>query len=278
MFTKHIFRLEIKLLVERVVAGNSVPDDTLLKALGGGNLLEILGGGNWNDVRDNEEFFRKCLTGRLPQSAKFMIKKDKDNNQLEKELSAREKPSIIFEAQEEEVIIEIMKTYTKESWKSKSVIPETQENLLHFLISKRFEKALSEMFANKSIQEDVRELWFQPTIFQKIPFKYILGQGMEDAAIKLWKFMEIPEENLEDEANDIKLKLEETVSKKNESDESIFHICSYVGQNKLLAAICNSPRLSQKCIQVALANELNKPLFVHEREAHEDLVMVFSAH
>ena len=89
----------------------------------------------------DEELLRKCLTGQFPKSAMHLIKKDKENNQTKGILFGLEKASIIFEAQEEEVIIEIMKTYNKESCK-KTVVPGTQENLLHFFIIKRFDKAL----------------------------------------------------------------------------------------------------------------------------------------
>ena len=87
------------------------------------------------------------------------------------------------------MIIEIMKTYNKESYK-KTVVPGTQENLLHFFISKRFDKALSEILRDESILEDVQEMCFQPNAADKIPLMTILSQDMEDSAIKLFKFMD----------------------------------------------------------------------------------------
>ena len=46
-----------------------------------------------------------------------MHAQDKSNGILTKTLSAESEPSIIFEVHEEEVIIDIMETYNKESWK-----------------------------------------------------------------------------------------------------------------------------------------------------------------
>ena len=106
--------------MKMVVAELHVQDDDLIKVLEG------------NAHPADEVFFRKCLTGRFPQSAKHLINKDWDENKLDRTLSSPQEPSIIFETQEEEVVIEIMKTYNKENWKSTSVFSGTEENLLHF--------------------------------------------------------------------------------------------------------------------------------------------------
>ena len=68
------FRGEDKQLVTLVVAGNRVDDDALLKEL------------EDNGVPEDEEFFRKCLTGPFPKSAKFLLKRDLENGLLDKNL------------------------------------------------------------------------------------------------------------------------------------------------------------------------------------------------
>ena len=230
-------------LMKMVVAEHHVQDDDLLKVLEG------------NAPTENEKFFRKCLTGRFPQSAKYLIKKDRDENKLDRTLSSLQEPSIIFEAQEEEVAIEIMKTYNKESWKSTSVIHGTEENLLHFFIAKKFEKALLEILGNESIQEDIRELCFQSNAAQKIPLMTILSQEMEDAAMTLFKFMEKSGTNANDEAGVINQELESVLRQEDKRKDNIFHMCSSNAQNKLLLAICESSVVSNRCIQDGLVEE-----------------------
>ena len=194
------------------------------------------------------------MTGRLPQSAKYLIRKDKEKNRPDRILSGPEDPSVIFKIKEEKVAIEIMKTYNGDSWKVKSVNPGTQENLLHYFITKRFEKALAEILGNGSVEEDVKQLCFSPDAFHKIPLMAILSQEMEDSALKLWKFME-KFANKEDEAHEMKERLENAVNIRNENDESIFHMCSYNGQNELLVAICTSQVFSQKFTQDGLIHQ-----------------------
>ena len=151
------FRGEDKQLVTLVVAGNRVDDDALLKEL------------EDNGVPEDEEFFRKCLTGPFPKSAKYLLKRDLENCMLDRNMS-----SIIFEAEDEEVIIEIMRTYNKESWKIRFQAEGSNENLLHFFISRKFTKALSEIIGNDLLKEDVKELCFQKNAANKIPFMTIL--------------------------------------------------------------------------------------------------------
>ena len=219
-----------------------VQDEALLKEL------------EEKSIPENREFFQRCITGRLPQSAKYLIRKDKENNQSDRILCRDEDPSILFKIQEEEVAIEIMQTYNEGSWKVRSVTPGSQETLLHYFITKRFEKALAEILGNESIQKDVEELCFRQDAFGKIPLMVILGQGMEESALKLWKFME-KLANKEDGAGEIKQKLENAINLRNEGDESIFHLCSYNEQNELLAALVTSNVFSQKYIQDSLVHQ-----------------------
>ena len=132
--------------MREVLAGLPVPDEALLKEL------------EEEGVPEDEEFFRKCLTGRLPKTAKMLI--SQDNNRKDRVLSGPEKPSIIFEAEEEDLIMEMMKTYKKESWKSQSMIPSTHENLLHYFVRKRFKTALSEILEMETVLNDTLELCF----------------------------------------------------------------------------------------------------------------------
>ena len=219
------FRSEKAELVERVRAGHPVQDGALFEE------LEEKG------VPGDEEFFRKCLTGRLPKTAKLII--SKDYNQPDRILSGPEKPSIIFEVEEEEVIIEIMKTYKKESWKNQSQIPKTKENLLHYFVRKRFERALSNILEMETFSE-VLALCFQKNSADKIPLMTVLSQGMQDSAMKLWNFMEKYETNK---------KLEEALSMTDTRKENIFYVCSFFSQNKLFSSMCESKKLSKKCIQ-----------------------------
>ena len=212
--------------MREVLAGLPVQDEALLKQLEEG------------DVPEDEEFFRKCLTGRLPKTAKMLI--SQDNNRTDRMLSGPEEPSIIFEAEEEEVIIEIMKAYKKESWKSKSIIPNTRENILHYFVRKRFKAALAEILETDTILKDILELCFHQDAAEKIPLMTVLSQGMEESAMKLWKFME-------KYAMD-KL-LEDAFIRKDTRNENIFYMCSFFSQNRLLSAICASQRLSKRCVQ-----------------------------
>ena len=109
---------------------------------------------------------------------------------------------------EEEVITTMMRTYDKSSWKNKSVIPETQENLLHFFISKGFYKALTDTLDNEKIQEDVRELCFQQNKARQIPLMSILSQKVEESALKLWTFMEKSGTNLDKGTSEIDHEME----------------------------------------------------------------------
>ena len=255
-----MFRSKLERLVRMVLGDDHVQDETLLKELEEKSILE------------NREFFQRCLTSRLPQCAKYLIKKDKENNKTDKILSGPEDPSILFKTQEEEVVIEIMKTYNEGSWKIKSVTPGSQENLLHYFITKRFEGALEEILGNGSIQEDVKELCFSQDAFEKIPLMAILCQGMEESALKLWNFMENLG-NKEDGAGEIKEKLENALNQRNESDENFFHLCSYNGQNELLAAIVKSKVFSQKYIQDGLTHQSKDGRTPLDQCKHEDTVL-----
>ena len=213
-------------LTRMLDAGDQVPDEVLLEELKENKLLI------------DEEFFRKCLTGRLPNSAKYLIQQDQDQNHLGKCLSDPEMPSIIFEIEEEQVIIQVMRTYKKSSWKIRSVVPETKANLLHFLVSKGFDKALSDMLNNEMIQEDVRELCFQQDKAKQIPLMAILSQEMEESAMELWTFMEKSGTNVDKETSKIDREMENALSMIDSRKDNIFHICSDKGQNQVLSALC----------------------------------------
>ena len=164
-------RAENKKLVVQVAAGHHVDDDALLKELEN------------DEAPEDEEFLRKCLTGPFPKSAKHLIER---NTLLDENLSSPGQPSIIFEAQSEEVIIEIMKTYDKENWKISSETEGSKENLLHFFINRGFKVALSEILGNDLIKEDVKNLCFHKNAANKTPLMTILTQNMEDSALELY--------------------------------------------------------------------------------------------
>merc|ERR1712218_344614 len=110
-----------------------------------------------------------------------------------------------------------MKTYKKESWKNQSQIPKTKENLLHYFVRKRFERALSNILEMETFSE-VLALCFQKNSADKIPLMTVLSQGMQDSAMKLWNFMEKHETNK---------KLEEALSMTDTRKENIFYVCSF---------------------------------------------------
>ena len=85
-----------------VLEGKPVQDDLLARELEEQNDLGRI------PPNDADNFFTMCVTGRLPESAKYLIAQDKSNGILTKTLSAESEPSIIFEVHEEEVIIEKM--------------------------------------------------------------------------------------------------------------------------------------------------------------------------
>ena len=227
-------------LTRMLDAGDQVPDEVLLEEL------------KENKLPIDEEFFRKCLTGQLPKSARYLIQTDQDQNLLGKGLSDPEMPSIIFEMKEEGVIIKVMRTYGKSIWKIKSVIPETEENLLHFLISKGFDKALSDMLDNETIEEDVRELCFQQNKAKQIPLMAILSQELEELAMKLWKFMEKSGANADKGTSEVDCEMENVLNLKDSRKDNIFHISSDNGQNQVLSSLCVSTKVSRRSIQDGL--------------------------
>ena len=121
-------------MVQAVLDGKHVRDDLLA--------IELDRKEQYVEIppQDIEIFLRICLTGRLPKAAKFLMAQDRYNTEA---IVRNETPSIIFKAHEEDVIIEIMKTYAKESWKYMSMEEELKENLLHFFIRNKFKKALT---------------------------------------------------------------------------------------------------------------------------------------
>ena len=137
--------------------------------------------------KDIEIFLRICLTGRLPKAAKFLMAQDRYNTEA---IVRNETPSIIFKAHEEDVIIDIMKSYTKESWKYMSMEEELKENLLHFFIRNKFKKALTHFLQEDLSREELGELCFQPNQAEKIPLMTCLDPGMESSAQELWRLME----------------------------------------------------------------------------------------
>ena len=227
-------------LTRMLDAGDEVSDEALLEEL------------KENKFPIEEEFFRKCLTGRLPKSAKYLIQTDQDQKHSGKCLSNAEMPSIIFEIKEEEVIIKIMRTYAQSSWKSHSVIPETEENLLHFFISKGFYRALLDTLDNETIQEDIRELCFQPNKARQIPLMALLSQDMEESALKLWTFMEKSGAIVDKGTSEIDHEAENVLNMIDSREDNIFHISSVNGQNQVLSALCMSTKVSRRCIQDGL--------------------------
>ena len=228
-------RAENKKLVVQVAAGHHVDDDALLKELEN------------DEAPEDDEFLRKCLTGPFPKSAKHLIER---NTLLDENLSSPGQPSIIFEAQSEEVIIEIMKTYDKENWKISSETEGSKENLLHFFINRGFKVALSEILGNDLIKEDVKNLCFHKNAANKIPLMTILTQNMEDSALELFRFME--SDNVDNQPNQ---ELEKVLSMTDNSKDNIFHMCSSNRQTETLLTICNSSKISKKCIQNSLIQE-----------------------
>ena len=115
-----------------------------------------------------------------------------DNTRAEKILSevSLGMGSFFFIVEEEEVILEIMQSCKIETWKIRSVIKSTRENLLHYFVRKRYEKALGKILQTESALSDVLQLCFEENRAEKIPLRAILSQGIEESALKLWKFME----------------------------------------------------------------------------------------
>ena len=237
------FRAENKRLVTLVAAGIRVDDEALFRELQTAQ-------GNEKRATEDGEFRRKCLTGPFPKSAKHLIERDLEKSMQERTLPPTEDSSIIFEAENEDVIIEIMRTYNKESWKIRSVAEGSNENLLHFFISRKFEKALSEFFA--LVKEDVRELCLQKNAANKIPLMTILTQTMDHSALELWRFMENASGEVDNVPNE---ELENALSMTDNSKDNIFHMCSSNEQTNTLLAICNSSKVSKKCIQDGLIQQ-----------------------
>ena len=221
-----------------MVAGYPVDDDALLFFLSYDSLST-----EENKLATDEEFFRGCLTRQLPKSAKLLIKDDRENNRTGRILSKPEEPSILFEVQEEEVAIEIMKTYTKESWKIKSVRQGTEENLLHFFTAKQFERALTEILEAESVQEDVKDLCFQSNAAQKIPLMTRWGDG----ALKIWNFIEKYVNGPKD--------INHIFGMTDKGKENILFMCSSNGQNNLLTTIHDSKVVSKHTIQNAITQQ-----------------------
>ena len=155
--------------------------------------------------------------------------------------------SFFFIVEEEEVIIEIMQTCKIESWKIRSVIRSTRENLLHYFVRKRYEKALGKILQTESALGDVLQLCFEENLAEKIPLRAILSQGIEESALKLWKFME---------KNSTSERLAEILSKQDSRRSvNIFHKGSYHSQNELLTAICSSKILSKDCVEKGITRQ-----------------------
>ena len=155
--------------------------------------------------------------------------------------------SFFFIVEEEEVIIEIMQTCKIESWKIRSVIKSTRENLLHYFVRKRYEKALGKILQTESALGDVLQLCFEENLAEKIPLRAILSQGIEESALKLWKFME---------KNSTSERLAEILSKQDSRRSvNIFHKGSYHSQNELLTAICSSKILSKDCVEKGITRQ-----------------------
>ena len=248
-------------LTRMLDARDQVPDEVLIEEL------------KENKFPIDEEFFRKCLTGRLPKSAKYLIQQDQDQNHLGKRLSDPEMPSIIFEIEEEEVILKVMRTYNKSSWKIKSVIPETEANLLHLFVSKGFVTALSDALNNEMIQDDVRELCFQQDKAKQTPLMAILSQEMEESAMELWTFMEKSGANVDKETSKIDLEMENALITIDSRKDNIFHICSDNGQNQVLSALCRSTKVSRRCIQDGLLQKNLKGRTALDLCDHEETIL-----
>ena len=124
----------------------------------------------------------------------------------------------------------------------------TLENLLHFFISRKFTRALCEIIGNDLAKEDVKELCFQKNAANKIPFMTILTQtSMEGSALKLLGLMET--HNMDSGSNQ---ELENVFSMTDNKKDNIFHMCSSNRQTETLLTICNSSKISKKCIQTVL--------------------------
>ena len=168
--------------MESVLGGQNVDDDILVQELQGQGETQL------HDV-----FFNACLTAKLPKSAMYLITQDKESNTIDKALSSAEEPSIIFKISEEEVILEIMKTYSKGSLKIMSTEDRLKENLLHFFIRNRFTRALNHFLHTIPNKEEMRQLCFQPNRTKRIPLMSSIRQGMENSAMELWKLLETME-------------------------------------------------------------------------------------
>ena len=81
-----IFRPKLDILVALVLQDKPVEDDLLAMELEEENQVP---------PKDADNFFRMCLTGRFPKSAKFLISQDQKNNAVVKTLSAVSESSII---------------------------------------------------------------------------------------------------------------------------------------------------------------------------------------
>ena len=154
--------------------------------------------------------------------------------------------SFFFIVEEEEVILEIMQSCKIETWKIRSVIKSTRENLLHYFVRKRYEKALGKILQTESALSDVLQLCFEENQAEKIPLMAILSQGMEESALKLWKFME---------RNSTSERLKETFSKQDSRRKNMFHRASYHSQNEFFSAICSSKMLSKECVEMSITQK-----------------------
>ena len=225
------FRADLSNVIKRVLDSERVADIELLEVLEKNS--ETIFPAN------RDQFFRMVLTSKLPDSAIFLIKeypRDVEN------AIAAEEHSIVFDMKEDKVVLEILQTFSPNSWKA-MYTNGLKENTIHIFVQKMFIRSLNWVLNNE--KEIAEKLLFEPNAAGNLPIMTNLTKGDQDVAIEIWKNMEISKTT----------SLEGVLQLKNRKNESIFQLCASYDQNQLLLEMCTSETLTKECIMKALVEQ-----------------------
>ena len=200
---------------------------------------------------DMVKFYRQVLKGKKPESAAFLIKNDKVGVERAVETAEAQTPSIIFEMQEQQVVVELLSGFSQNVLKVNSK-NGLKENILHYAIQKRWKDCIKLIISQQN--RDFRNMLFEENLSGNTPIMTILGQEMQETALLMWKYMEEDQKLL---GNDdlISTSLKDVLEVRNKKQETLLLMCAGKKHNQLMKTICMSNQMTKTALQKALAEQ-----------------------
>ena len=274
VFQEKLFTSEDMII--NVINGAKISDNSLLERLQQGE-------GQGLENYKKSTLLQKCLTQGMHKSSMFLIKSDQDSD-TKTELWSLHGHSILFQLANEEIIMEVLKTYSTEACKLMSQ-NSLGENLLHYFMRIRFTEPIKYLFS--TLDASVLEaLCLHQDLAGNVQLMASMGPTSEDASKLIWNCFENKNLNnkahrktstIEGDAHRYNDNMSFILRTKNKKGNNIVQLCAQNKADTLLMEICTSPQIPKETLQTELTKKTKQGRTALDLCQNEDsLISIFA--